>query len=286
MTDQLRAGIVGAGFMGEVHARAVRAAGGVVARVAASTPERSAAAATRLGAEGAAGSVAELVTADDVDVVHVCTPNALHAPVAEQVLTAGKPVVCEKPLATSVEDARRLTAEAEKLSLAATVPFVYRFYPTVREARARIAAGEAGPMRLLHGTYLQDWLSKPVESNWRVDPRLGGASRAFGDIGVHWCDLMEFVTGHRITRLIARMVTVFDRRPGESASDAVGTEDVATVLLRDRSGCLLRGGDHTGLSLAQEPAVVLLHDGADACFSFDRENPDHCGSAAARPTRS
>ena len=108
MADQLRAGIVGAGFMGEVHARAVRAAGGVVARVAASTPERSAAAAARLGAEGAAESAEALLAADDVDVVHVCTPNALHAPVAEQVLAAGKPVVCEKPLATTVEDARRL----------------------------------------------------------------------------------------------------------------------------------------------------------------------------------
>ena len=145
MTDQLRAGIVGAGFMGEVHARAVRAAGGVVARVAASTPERSAAAAARLGAEGAAESAEALLTADDVDVVHVCTPNALHAPVAEQVLAAGKPVVCEKPLATTVEDARRLTTAADKLALVATVPFVYRFYPSVREARARIAAGEAGP---------------------------------------------------------------------------------------------------------------------------------------------
>ena len=274
MTDQLRAGIVGAGFMGEVHARAVRAAGGVVARVAASTPERSAAAATRLGAEGAAGSVAELVTADDVDVVHVCTPNALHVPVAEQVLAAGKPVVCEKPLATSVEDARRLTAEAEKASLAATVPFVYRFYPTVREARARIAAGEAGPMRLLHGTYLQDWLSKPVDSNWRVDPRLGGASRAFGDIGVHWCDLMEFVTGHRITRLIARMVTVFDRRPAESGADAVGTEDAATVLLEtDQGAC--GAVVISQVSPGRKNRLWFSFDGAEACFSFDQENPDH-----------
>lgn len=76
--------------------------------------------------------------------------------------------------------------------------FVYRFYPTVREARARIAAREAGPLWLLHGSYLQDWLASSDATNWRVDPALGGASRAFGDIGVHWCDLMEFVTGHRI----------------------------------------------------------------------------------------
>jgi predicted dehydrogenase len=272
MTDRLRAGIVGAGFMGEVHARAVRAAGGVVARVAASTPERSAAAAARLGAEGVAESAEALSMADDVDVVHVCTPNALHVPVAEGALAAGKPVVCEKPLATTVEDARRLTTTAEQTALVATVPFVYRFYPTVREARARIAAGEAGPLRLLHGTYLQDWLSKPLDSNWRVDPELGGASRAFGDIGVHWCDLMEFVTGHRITRLSARMVTVFDRR-AESGSDAVGTEDAATVLFEtDQGAC--GAVVISQVSPGRKNRLWFSFDGAEACFSFDQENPD------------
>jgi predicted dehydrogenase len=259
--------------MGEVHARAVRAAGGVVARVAASTPERSAAAAARLGAEGAAASAEELLTADHVDVVHVCTPNALHVPLAERALAAGKPVVCEKPLATTVEDARRLTALAEKTALVATVPFVYRFYPTVREARARIADGEAGPLRLLHGTYLQDWLSSRGDSNWRVDPALGGASRAFGDIGVHWCDLMEFVTGHRITRLTGRMLTAFDRRAGDSGSAELGTEDAATVLFETDQGA-------TGavvisqISPGRKNRLWFSFDGADACFSFDQESPE------------
>src|SRR3712207_1690486 len=120
MTDRLRAGIVGAGFMGQVHARAIGAAGGVVARVAASTPYRAAAAAAHLGAERSSASAEALVSADDVDVVHICTPNALHAPVANLALGAGKPVVCEKPLATSVEDARDLTAKATAAALVAT----------------------------------------------------------------------------------------------------------------------------------------------------------------------
>jgi predicted dehydrogenase len=273
MTDRVRAGIVGAGFMGEVHARAVRAAGGVVARVAASTPERSAAAAARLGAEGVAESAEALVTADDVDVVHVCTPNALHVPVAEGALAAGKPVVCEKPLATTVEDARRLTTTAEQIALVATVPFVYRFYPSVREARARIAAGEAGPLRLLHGTYLQDWLSRPQDSNWRVDPLLGGASRAFGDIGVHWCDLMEFVTGQRITRLTARMVTAFDRRRARSDSAVVGTEDAATVLFETDQGAA-GAVVISQISPGRKNRLWFSFDGADASLSFDQESPD------------
>jgi predicted dehydrogenase len=273
MTDRLRAGIVGAGFMGEVHARAVRAAGGVVAEVAASTPERSAAAAARLGAEAAAESAEALLTADDVDVVHVCTPNALHVPIAGQALAAGKPVVCEKPLATTVDDARRLTTTAAQAGVVATVPFVYRFYATVREARARIAAGEAGPLRLLHGTYLQDWLSKRQDSNWRVDPELGGASRAFGDIGVHWCDLMEFTTGHRVTRLTARMVTAFDRRPSDSGPAAAGTEDAATVLFETDQGA---SGSMviSQVSPGRKNRLWFSFDGAEASFSFDQESPD------------
>ena len=91
-----------------------------------------------------------------------------------------------------------LTTHAAERTSVATVPFVYRYYPSVREARARIAAGNAGALRLLHGSYLQDWLADPAATNWRVDPAVGGPSRAFADIGVHWCDLVEFVTGHRI----------------------------------------------------------------------------------------
>ena len=94
----------------------------------------------------------------------------------------------------------------------AAVPFVYRFYPTVREARERVRAGETGAVHLVHGTYLQDWLLRPEDDNWRVDEALGGASRAFADIGSHWCDLAEFVTGHRLTRLSARILTAVPER--------------------------------------------------------------------------
>ena len=92
------------------------------------------------------------------------------------------------------------------------MPFVYRYYPTVREARERVRTGATGPMRLLHGSYLQDWLLRPEDDNWRVDEHLGGASRAFADIGSHWCDLAEFVSGHRITRLCARTLTALPER--------------------------------------------------------------------------
>ena len=139
-----------------------------------------------------------------MDVVHICTPNHLHVPLAELALAAGKHVICEKPIALDGDGAQRLADAAAAAGRIAAVPFVYRYYPTVREARERVRAGVAGPVRLLHGSYLQDWLLRPEDDNWRVEAELGGASRAFADIGSHWCDLAEFVSGHRITRLSAR----------------------------------------------------------------------------------
>jgi len=260
----MRSGIIGAGFIGGVHAYAVRAAGGVLAHVAAESPEHAAAAARRLGAEHACASPEELINADDVDVVHVCTPNALHVPQAEAAIRAGKHVICEKPLATDPADARRLVEAAADAGLVAAVPFVYRFYPTVREARARIAAGDAGPLWLLHGSYLQDWLAGSDATNWRVDPKLGGASRAFGDIGVHWCDLMEFTTGHRITRLIARMATAYPDRI---------TEDGAAVLFdtdRGASGSVVV----SQVSPGRKNRLWFEFDGPSASYAFDQELPD------------
>jgi predicted dehydrogenase len=260
----MRSGIIGTGFIGGVHAYAVRAAGGVLAHVAGESPEHAAGAARRLGAEHACASAEELINADDVDVVHVCTPNALHVPQAEAAIRAGKHVICEKPLATDPADARRLVEAAADAGLVAAVPFVYRFYPSVREARARIGAGDAGPLWLLHGSYLQDWLAGSDASNWRVDPKLGGASRAFGDIGVHWCDLMEFTTGHRITRLIARMATAYPDRI---------TEDGAVVLFdtdRGASGSVVV----SQVSLGRKNRLWFEFDGPSASYAFDQELPD------------
>ncbi|WP_324273291.1 Gfo/Idh/MocA family oxidoreductase [Blastococcus brunescens] len=227
MTDApLRHGIVGTGFMATVHARAVRRAGSVVALVAGSTPERGQAALASLGAEAAAGHAAEVVTSPEVDVVHICTPNDTHATLARLALEAGKHVVCEKPLATDPAEASALAELASAANVVAAVPFVYRFYPTVRHARAMVARGEAGTLWLLHGSYLQDWLAAADGTNWRVDAARGGESRAFGDVGIHWCDLMEFVTGHRITALSARTAVVHPERAGQ----AVTTEDGASVV--------------------------------------------------------
>ncbi len=169
----LRVGIAGTGFIGRIHARAALRAGGRLIGVAASTRARGAEAAAELGAERAFDSAEELVGSDAVDVVHICVPNHLHAPLAEAALAAGNRVICEKPLAVDAESAASLVSAAGSAGAPGFVPFVYRYYPTLREARERVRGGAAGTIRLLHGTYLQDWLLAPEDSNWRVDAGLG-----------------------------------------------------------------------------------------------------------------
>ncbi len=269
MADRLRSGIIGAGFIGEVHARAVRAAGGVLAAVAGHNPESSAAAANRLLAQRAASSAEELVESDDVDVVHICTPNHLHAPLAERAIAAGKHVICEKPLSTDLQGARRLADLASRAATVTAVPFVYRFYPTVRDARGRVRRGDVGSLRLVHGSYLQDWLSRPEDHNWRVDASLGGGSRAFGDIGVHWCDVVEFATGHRIARLVARMLTI--PRGGDRPGPV--TEDAATVLFETDQGAL-GSVVVSQVSPGRKNRLWFALDGAKASVQFDQELPD------------
>ncbi len=252
----LRAGIIGTGFIGAVHAHAVRAAGGSVARVAASTPDRAASAARRLGADAAAASAEELIDAGDVDVVHICTPNSLHVPLARRALDAGKPVACEKPLATTAADASTLAALAR--GQVATVPFVYRFYPVVREIRARVAAGDAGAVHVLHGAYLQDWQAAGAPAGWRADPAEGSAHRAFADVGVHWCDLAEFTSGQRITRLNA---VTSDSGTTTTVQLATETGALGSVVISQSS-------------LGRRNALLLSLDGERASYRFDQEDPE------------
>ncbi|NUU31931.1 Gfo/Idh/MocA family oxidoreductase [Arthrobacter sp. C9C5] len=279
MTLKLRSGIIGTGFMGSIHAHAVRAAGGEVSAIAGSSQASAEAAAASLGARTATESPEALIARNDVDVVHICTPNATHADLARKAIAAGKAVVCEKPLATSVEDAGELTHLADRAGVVTGVPFVYRFYPAVREARDRILGGDAGRLWLLHGSYLQDWLAGAEATNWRVDSKLGGTSRAFGDIGVHWCDLMEFTTGHRITSLVAKTSRAYDQRETDGQLSSVVTEDGATLLFQTNKGA-------TGslvvsqVSPGRKNRLWFSFDGTEASFSFNQERPDtlHIGS--------
>lgn len=271
--SKLRAAVVGTGFMGSVHSRSIIAAGAELVAVVGSSPQRGLAGAEAFGAQHGFGSVEQALDAG-VDVLHICTPNATHAEFARTALKAGVHVVCEKPLATDPATAVQLTMQAEAAGLVATVPFVYRYYASVREARARIQAPGQTPPWLLHGSYLQDWLADPAATNWRVDATLGGNSRAFADIGVHWCDLMEFVTGQRITRVSAQLARTTTTRPDETGAPAeVGTEDGAVVSFTTDTGAV---GNVvvSQASAGRKNALSFSFDGPDASYAFHQETPE------------
>ena len=265
----MRSGFIGGGFMTDVHSRAARAARGALAGVASSSPESARRAADRFGMERAYGSVDELL-ASDVDVVHICTPNTTHADFALAAIAAGKHVVCEKPLATSVVHAERLVRVASDAGVTTSVPFVYRFHPMVREARARVAAGQVGRILSIQGSYLQDWLLEQGDDNWRVDTALGGPSRAFADIGSHLVDLVEFVTGDRIARLLAKTSTVFEER---ASTASIATEDLVAVIVETRGGAL---GTLLVSQVApgRKNALTVEIAGTSESLRFEQEQPE------------
>ncbi len=254
--------------MGRVHARAVRQAGARLVGVAGRSAARAEQARPLLGADRAYRSADELIESGDVDVLHICTPNHLHAPLVLKALDAGLAVVCEKPLATDADTAALMAGRAEQAGVVATVPFVYRFHAMIREARVRMA--DIGSVSLIQGGYLQDWLLEPVDDNWRVDPELGGPGRTLGDIGSHWWDLAEFVTGDRISRVCGQTAVVVADRVTHSP---VLTEDVATVQFATTGGAL---GSLTVSQVApgRKNRLFLEISGTAASLAFDQEQPE------------
>jgi predicted dehydrogenase len=260
--------IVGGGFMATVHSRAARASRARLVGIASSSAEKAEKAAADLGFPRSYATLDELLADDAVDVVHVTTPNALHAEQTIAALAAGKHVVCEKPLATTVADAERMVGAVGVQ--VATVPFVYRFHPMVREARARFRDGTAGTVLSVNGSYLQDWLLGADDDNWRVDTKQGGRSRAFADIGSHLVDLVEFVSGDRVARVSATKKTVFADR---AAHRAITTEDAVAVVLETASGAI-------GTLLVSQVApgrknrLHLEIAGSAESVAFDQEQPE------------
>lgn len=276
----VRAGILGGGFMARVHSTASRVARGELIAVATSSVAGSEKAAMALGAQRAETDADSLLHANDIDLVHICTPNASHATLALAALRAGKHVICEKPLATSVADAEELAAAAAASAVVTAVPFVYRYHPMVREARARVRRGDLGALLTLDCSYLQDWMLLPTDDDWRAAADSGGDSRAFADIGSHLCDLLEFVTGERIHRLSARTRTVYAERAGHP----VDNEDIAALLIETDSGAL---GTLliSQMAAGRKNALVLELHGTQQAMRFEQERPEELWLGARGESR-
>ena len=285
---RIRTAIFGTGFMGRVHLEALRRVEFVdVAAIAG----RNAAAAEKLGAAFGVPHVDAQAILDDrnIDAVHICTPNAQHFPMAKDALLAGKHVLCEKPLATTAKEAEELVSLAAQRGLRACICHNLRFYPMVQQMRSMREAGELGEILVVQGTYSQDWLLYDTDWNWRVDSKAGGPSRCMADIGSHWFDTAEHVTGLRVSSLCADLQTFYPVRkqpkhPVEtfanktlSASDyvetPVDTEDCGAVVFR--MGERARGAmTASQVSAGRKNRLSFEIYGTKAGVSWDQERPD------------
>jgi len=284
VTTPIRVGIAGAGFAAASHLDALRRLENVqIAGLLASSPERTQAAAERLGVP-AAGSLDQLL---DADVVHNCTPNDVHASITTAALDAGVHVLSEKPLGFDASEATTLARAAGEAGVVTGVCFNYRHFPLVQQMRSLLAQGGDGPIHLVHGAYLQDWLLRQDDWNWRLESARGGTSRATGDIGSHWIDLAQHVTGDAIASVTARLGTLFDERVQPPEGDRqtfahggadgtavpVDTEDMAVVLFTTRRG-VMGSVTISQVSAGWKNHLVLEVDAGESTFVWDQEQPN------------
>lgn len=286
--SDLRAGVVGIGFIGVAHVEALRRLGVDVVGVVGSSPERARKKAAETGLPRVYDSVESLAADTDIDVIHITSPNYAHADQVRTVLDAGKHVVCEKPLALNSNDTADLLARARGAGVVNAVCFNIRFYPANHQAMAMVAAGDIGEPRLITGSYHQDWLLLETDWNWRLQPEEAGQLRAVADIGSHWLDLTSFISGRRISEVMADLHTLVPVRkhpPGpvetfasvEASEDLIEEEmtsdDAAGILLRYENGA--RGAvTISQVSAGQKNSVRYEVAGSESALRWFSGVPD------------
>lgn len=285
---QLRAAVVGLGFIGLAHVEALRRLGVEVVGGLGSRPERTRERTEQAGIPTAYGSLDEVLADERVDVVHIASPNHAHAAQAQAVLDAGKHVVCEKPLGISTDETARLRDAAAGSGRVNAVCFNIRYYPLCRQMQQMVADGAIGPPRFVTGSYLQDWLLLDTDWNWRLDPSEAGQLRAVADIGSHWLDLAAHITGKRVVEVMADLHTFIPvrRRPEgpvqtfaqvdadqDLVEEEVGSDDAAGILLRFEDGT--RGTLAVSqVAAGNKNSVRIEVDGQHAALSWWSEAPD------------
>ncbi len=285
----INVGVVGTGFMGVAHTEALRRLGVNVVGIVGSTPERARQKAEQANLPRVFDSLEAMLAEPQIHAIHITSPNHAHYEQTNAVLSAGKHVICEKPLALDSTETADLVARAAASGLVHAVCFNQRFYPIVQQAHAMVAAGEIGDVRLVTGGYLQDWLLLDTDWNWRLVAEKAGGLRAVADIGSHWFDNVEFITGLRIDEVFADLHTFLDvrrRTIGEVESFAAhGVGDVERVAEHvasdDAAGMLFRfaGGARgtatvSQISAGRKNAMSWEVDGSSSALSWCTESPD------------
>jgi predicted dehydrogenase len=286
----IRTAILGTGFMGRVHLEAVQRVESVeAAAIFGRNDDATARLAAAFSVPKAASDYRELLRDPAIDAVDICTPNAQHFSMAKQALQAGKHVLCEKPLTTTVAEAEELVALAARSKLRNCVCHNLRYYPQVQQMRALREAGELGEILVVQGTYSQDWLLYDTDWNWRVDAKAAGASRAMADIGSHFFDMAEHVTGLRVSSLCADLQTFHKTRkqpkgsvetfankmmrPEDYVETPVDTEDFGAVVFR--MGDRTRGAmTASQVSAGRKNGLSIEIYGTKASVAWNQERPD------------
>jgi len=285
----IRTAILGTGFMGRIHLEAVRRVEFVEAAAIAG---RNKEIARRLGAAFSIPSMTDyrdILRDPTIDAVHICTPNAQHFSMAKDALQAGKHVICEKPLTTTVAESEELVALTARQGVRNCVCHNLRYYPMVQQMRRLREAGDLGEILVAQGTYSQDWLLYDTDWNWRVDEKAGGPSRCMADIGSHWFDMAEHITGLRVTSLCADLQTFHATRkqpkhsvetfanklmgPEDYIETPVETEDFGAVLFR--MGARTRGcATASQVSAGRKNRLSIEIYGTKSSVAWDQERPD------------
>jgi predicted dehydrogenase len=284
MTQQ--AAIIGLGFVGKAHLEALRRLGIPVRGILGSSPQRTKEAVHELKLDRGYNSIEELARDPEVHVVHICTPNHVHSDQTKSAMQAGKHAMCEKPLAMNTRESAELVELAQKVGRVGGVAYNLRYYPLCHEARSVVQRGLIGEPRLIHGSFLQDWLLYPTDWNWRLRPELGGDMRAVADIGTHWMDLVTWISGKKITEVCADLATLnpvrkkprgrvesFQQAQGATDDYKVTTDDYASILLR------LEGNAQGVCTVSQVSAgrktrLWFEIDGSEGSISWNSEEPN------------
>lgn len=287
---KIRTAVIGTGFMGRVHTEAIRRLGNVeIAAVAGETEELAASFGAQMGIDNVTGDYRKVLADSSIEAVHVCTPNATHFPISKEAMLAGKHVLCEKPLAVSSAEARELMELARTKKLANCLNHNLRYYPMVQHMRRMRENGELGEILVVQGTYSQDWLLYDTDWNWRIVAKENGPLRAMGDIGSHWMDMVQHITGLQVTALCADLETFHKtrKRPKQAVETFAGktlrpedydevpidTEDFGAVLLR--LGSRARGAfTASQVNVGCKNRLQMEIYGTKAGVIWNQERPD------------
>ncbi|MBC8401119.1 MAG: Gfo/Idh/MocA family oxidoreductase [Candidatus Marinimicrobia bacterium] len=288
--DFINVGVIGTGFIGLAHVEALRRVGGVkLVAIADLDIEKANVIAAEYDIPKVYHDWQDILKDSGIAAIHNCTPNNLHFDLNKRILEAGKHILSEKPLSLTSAESSELILLARKKGLVNAIDFNYRGYPLIRQARSMVESGEIGTVSLIHGHYLQDWLLYESDYNWRLEPELGGVSRAVADIGSHWFDLAQFITGLKIKRVFADLTTVNKTREKplievetfkgkekvavDTITVPINTEDVATILIHFENGAV---GNVTisQVSPGRKNRFWFEIDGTEKALSWNQEEPD------------